>query len=591
MKIRRINESEEDIFVIGTQELTDAGFDGDFNELRDEFENRDAVVIGSYDEDGNPTMTITKIDSDEVESVLSDFGIDDPSEFTQDVDTNDDFDFNKTIDGDDIEETDNTDPEDDDFITVNGADGDEEVDVIDDTEGGSDNIPGDEDAEIDVIDDETNESLNLRDFFAANRQKGGAVGVLTESATRHILSKVKKIGSKTRETYQAIMEGFRTRQANKVNEERIHNQIMGILVEGAAGMVNPKAAKSPHANVKINGKKLSETSDLLLETMTADATKEFAVLSGEYLKVKKEKNRKAMKSLTESIRNQSDLLNILFEEKTFRKGTLNEDAIDNAPAQTSDPNNQTAPTGDTSQQPADGGSENELSNQEAELTAVVFTVKNADEFIKVLTDNGIPAKVLEKVEDASAEDNDGSDNGEGDAQNQPDANMGGAPAPAPTPDAGGGMGAPAPAANPFESHKPKGNPQHLNEDAVNPFADETEGGEGGGDNPFAEDVQPSDTPTDDNTADEEPVGGEKVRLKDASFVTKVREILANVYKYGTEKFDDKIGGQIIDDNSTPDDGSEDDSSEDDDNGGGTDDYNEKDGVVDDLNPLDVFGDI
>ena len=597
MKIRRLNEGEEDIFIIGTQELTDAGFEGDFNELRDELQDRDAVVIGGYDEDGAPTMTITKIDADEIEDVLSSYGIDDPKEFTKDVDDfNDDFDFNKNIEGEEIE-PDDADPDDDDFINVEGADGDEEVNVIDDTDEG--NGGEDDGDEIDVIDDETNESLDLRRFFAANRRSGGqSVGNLSESATRHILSEVKKIGSKTRSTYQAIMEGFHKRQKNRLNENRIHNQIMGILAEGVSTMVNPKATKSPNADVKVNGRKLSETSDVLLENLLADATKEFAQLSGEYYKARKAKDKKAMKSLTEAVRNQSGLMDILMEERAFRKNSLNEDAIDNAPGQTSDPNNQTIPTGDgegAQDAPQDGGQENELSNQEANLTGLVFTVKNADDFIKTLTDNGIPADALEKVEDTDAND-DGSDGGQ---EGNQDANgggtdMGGAPGMDTGMGGGASAPAPAPAANPFESVKPK-NGNHLNE-ADNPFADDDNADNG---NPFAEPSEGADTPTDSNdgggedtTPDDGTQGGEKVRLKDASYASKVREILADVYKYPTERFDDKIGGQIIDDNVT-DDGSDDDGSDDgNDNGGSApQDDNDKDGVVDDLNPLDVFGDI
>ena len=171
----------------------------------------------------------------------------------------------------------------------------------------------------------------------------------------------------------------------------------------------------------------------------------------------------------------------------------------------------------------------ELGDKVATLTAITFKVKDADKFIKVLTDNGIPEDVLQKVEkegdsssDGSQENNGGQQQDANAAAAQPQETAAAQPAPQ-----GGDMGG----GNPFESLTSRLTSK-LNEDE-NPFGDTDQPAKDG-------DVDPTNTESHDNNEE-----GEEVRLTDTKYAPKVKEIIQKVYNYKEENFDDKIGGEFV----------------------------------------------
>jgi hypothetical protein len=210
----------------------------------------------------------------------------------------------------------------------------------------------------------------------------------------------------------------------------------------------------------------------------------------------------------------------------------------------------------------------------ATLTAIDIKVKDADAFIKVLTDAGIPEEALEKVNDTDAS---GSDEQPTEAPNAAAPAAPAAPSPA-APAMGG-----APGENPFESVRTvKGNP--LNEDE-NPFAefddDPDAGGFGDPDQPATDDANVDPMNTKD-TADS--AEGQTVRLTDTSYATKLQKVLEDKYNVSKEDFENMIGGSIedadaattADSNINPETGAPENS--------------EKEGEEETINPLDVFGD-
>ena len=96
-------KNEEIVFVLNTAELREGGFEGSFNELADELEERGATVSGNYDDEGNPVMAIYGIDVEELNSLLSSYGVDNPEDYTAEEEDSEEFDVDAE-DGDDDDE-------------------------------------------------------------------------------------------------------------------------------------------------------------------------------------------------------------------------------------------------------------------------------------------------------------------------------------------------------------------------------------------------------------------------------------------------------------------------------------------------------
>jgi hypothetical protein len=245
---------------------------------------------------------------------------------------------------------------------------------------------------------------------------------------------------------------------------------------------------------------------------------------------------KRYKSLNESNTKRKDYVKVLKKQRAliemleseYRFRNLSEDA-----------------SAEGAQQDLDAQDNQEETAQEATLTSIVFKVKNADEFIKVLTDHGIPAEALKKG--STMEDTDGSDNQADDQQAQ---NANAAPAPAPDAMGGGGAAAPAPAGggNPFESlTTPLTKKNKLNEDG-NPF-DQLAAPDAQGETTLGDPDQPGTTDGVDplNTDEAADTGdGEEVILTDTSYASQVQKILEDVYGYAKKDFEEKIGGELVD---------------------------------------------
>ena len=89
-------KNEEIVFVLNTAELREGGFEGSFNELANELEERGATVSGNYDDEGNPVMAIYGIEVEELNSLLSSYGVDNPEDYTaEEEDSEEEEYFNK----------------------------------------------------------------------------------------------------------------------------------------------------------------------------------------------------------------------------------------------------------------------------------------------------------------------------------------------------------------------------------------------------------------------------------------------------------------------------------------------------------------
>jgi hypothetical protein len=380
-----------------------------------------------------------------------------------------------------------------------------------------------------VYDDEqvTNESIYESLCYTPN--KGTAN--LSESVTSNILKEVSD---------KAILKRIQENIARKVR--------LNEALQHAAAYDQPLQL-TPFSNVKINEEYIWNYSNKEIVNMLREAYDNYKKYKKLTLIVNESTDPLKATKLSKIIKKQAKLVKTLNEYRKYREAlALNED--DEAPAESTD----------------DG--------MTATLTAIDIKVKDADAFIKVLTDAGIPEEALEKVNDTDAS---GSDEQPAEAPNTAAPAAPAAPAPA-APDMGGAAGG-----NPFESVRTvKGNP--LNEDE-NPFAefddDPDAGGFGDPDQPATDDANVDPMNTKD-TADS--AEGQTVRLTDTSYATKLQKVLEDKYNVSKEDFENMIGGSIEDaDAATTDDGNINPET-------GTPENSEKEGEEETINPLDVFGD-
>ena len=562
-----------DVFIMNTADLKDAGFQGSFNDLADDFEAAGATVEGSYDSEGNPIMTLFNIDAETVESTLADYGIEDPTQFTSDE--------SGEIAGDPADETDldapvEVEPADDGAVDIEGSgDGeDSEFDVPAELDEPEPEEPVDEPEEPEEP-EEADESYILDE----NGKPKGTQN-LSESATHSIIDEVRDRALLERickkfDAVHNLFEGKVARmkallEARREKKDNLRNMINE--AEEITAKPVKKPVKGPYGNVEVNGKMLGECQILDVEQMLIESKRSFKRWKTVYQSLNESKVVERDKLRTK-LKKQVRLIEILESQKAWlKKNALNED-------------------------------EEQVGSTVATLTGIVFKVNNADEFIKTLVDNGIPEDVLEKVNAAPAEDEENQDDQQQDDQTPP-ADMGGGD----MADMGGGAPAgpvPAPAApapgggNPFESLRQKMRKNRLNE----AFAEQAPAG--GDDQQQDQPAPETDSDAEngiDPTATSTDPEGEEVRLKDTSYAKQVQEIIAREYNYPTEKFNEEIGGEIIDDEQPAEgevppadiDGSDDGS-----DGFGTETGNEdqiemKNGEIateDTINPEDVFGDI
>lgn len=508
-------EKDELIFVLNTSELTEAGFEGSFNDFAEELENAGANVSGEYDEDGNPVMTVYGIDVEELNSLLSDYGVDSPEDFTTEVESASDFDFD----------------------TQNESDSED---------GDDDNLPeieDDEDEDIVIEDDEDNEDEDFGDADDADETFESRLSTPNRMRHRRMHESHKTVNKVWKGTAN-LSESVTMNILNQVKDNAMMNRILKGMNEAQKVRVyNPPL---PYSGIMVNGKEMIMMSESELVKTLSEAKTSYRKYYSKYKSLNESQDvnkSKYAKVLTK----QSKLIGLLENVIALKTGKLNEDEAFG----TTESNN------------------DESTEKTATLTAITFKVKNADNFIKVLTDNGIPENVLEKV---AKEENTSSDNtkSETPAQEpaQMDANAGGDMGGMNTPAGDNGMGG----GNPFESVTSRlTKNQKLNEDETNPFGDPDQPASDSG-------VDPLNTESHDNNDE-----GEEVRLTDTSYAAKVQEIIAKVYNFSKEKFDKKIGGQIV----GTDDGSDEENGFDE-NGNQTEDDAKTVGEEETINPADVF---
>lgn len=481
-------KNDELIFTLNTGELSDAGFTGSFNDFAKDLENAGATVSGEYDDEGNPVMSVYGVDTDTVNDLLADYGVDEPEEFTKIVDDAENFDFGD--DGDD-----NGEPIDDD---------DEEIDIVDDDDFG------------DGMDEGCCAPKPRKKGIKESRVPKGTAN-LSEAVTDAILD-----DAIDKAMYGRIVESW---DKKKAQAERVRNY----------------RCPFPFANIQVDGKSLlemsvSEVEEKLVETKF-NYRKYYSTYKG--LNESRVDDRKKFASV---LRKQSRLIELLENFHKFSTGHLfEEDLLSVDKTKPSTP-------------------ESEGKEQVATLTGIVFRVKSADKFIKVLTDNGIPEEALEKVNKDEAKPEETQE----EAPQQPQEQQPQQPAPA---------AAPAPSTgNPFESLTTRLAGKLNEDDASNPFGNPDQPAEDSG-------VDPLNTESHDNNDE-----GEEVRLVDTSYAAKVQKILADVYHFPTEKFDEKIGGQLVDGESDDEQSSEDSEVEQKDDP-------DKTGEEESIDPADVFGDL
>ena len=551
-----------DVFIMNTADLKDAGFQGSFNDLADDFEAAGATVEGSYDSEGNPIMTLFNVDAETIESILADYSIEDPAQFTSDE--------SGEIAGDPADETDL-----DTFVDVEPAD-DGTVDIEGSGDGEDDGF--DVPAELDDPDDDPDTEPEADEAYILD-ENGRPKGTqnLSEAATRSIVGEVRDQALLERickkfDAVHNLFEGKVARMKALLESRREKKENLKQMINEAEEITADKSAKGPYGNVKVNGKMLSECQILDIEQMLIESKRSFKRWKTVYQSLNESKAVEKDKLRTK-LKKQVRLIEILESQKAWlKKNVLNED-------------------------------EEQVGSTVATLTGIVFKVNNADEFIKTLVDNGIPEDVLEKVNAAPSKDEENQDDQQQDNQNPP-ADMGGGG----MADMGGGAPAgPAPAApapapgggNPFESFRQKMRKNKLNE----AFANQAPAG--GDDQQQDQPAPETDSDADngiDPTATSTDPEGEEVRLKDTSYAKQVQEIIAREYNYPAEKFNEEIGGEIIDDEQSTKgevppadtDGSDDGSDGFGADAGDEDQIEMKNGEIateDTINPEDVFGDL
>lgn len=508
-------KNEEIVFVLNTAELKEGGFEGSFNELADELEGRGATVSGNYDDDGNPVMAIYGIDVEELNSLLASYGVDNPEDYTAEEEDVEEFDFDTTNDVDDEDEYHS--PEIDNDSEFEDED-DEDIEIEDDDE------------DIEIEDDDDEEDFESKRFSPSIRrhQKKQFKGTanLSEAVTNKIIAEVKDLAISAR-----ILESMN----ESIQKEKTLREYKLPL---------------PFAGITVNGKEIIMMTESALQNTLKEAKTNYRKYYGKYKSLNESQSHDKSK-YAKVLKKQSRLITILENVIALKTGKLNEE---------------------------ENAEDKELGDKVATLTAITFKVKDADKFIKVLTDNGIPEDVLQKVENEDDSSSDGSQENNGEQQPQ-DANAAAAqpqeaPAAQPAPQGGGDMGGGMGGGNPFESLTSRLTTK-LNEDE-NPFGDTDQPATDG-------DVDPTNTESHDNNET-----GEEVRLTDTKYAPKVKEILQKVYKYKEENFDDKIGGEFVEGDEDQD-GSED--SGFDEEGNQKENDAEKVGDEETIDPASVFNDI
>lgn len=408
---------------------------------------------------------------------------------------------------------------------VDDEDEDEDEDYSPEIDDDSE-FEDDEEIEIeddeDIEDDEVEETFESKRFSLRNRryqnrqQKKQFKGTanLSEAVTNKIIAEVKDLAISAR-ILDAMNESIQKEKAIKEYTPPL-----------------------PFAGIKVNGKEMIMMSESSLQDTLKEAKRNYRRYYGKYKSLNESQFQDKSK-YAKVLKKQSQLITILENVIALKTGKLNEDED----------------TGD----------------KVATLTAITFKVKDADKFIKVLTDNGIPENVLQKVEKDIDSSSDNSQENNGDQQqNANDAQLQETPDAQPAPQGNGGMGG----GNPFESLTTRLTTK-LNEDE-NPFGDSDQPAKDG-------DVDPTNTESHDNNED-----GEEVRVTDTKYAPKIREIIQKVYNYKEESFDDKIGGEFVE-NEGDQDGSEDNGF--DEEGNQKEDDAETVGDEETIDPASVFNDI
>jgi len=570
-------------FVLSTSELKDAGFEGSFNSFADELAEMDCVVTGSYDEDGSPIITVVGISPEELGDKLSEYGVEDASQFTTPVEPSEveGADLDTDQDGDDItsEEEDGADPEDEEDVEIEEDTEDEDDNLEDDPEGEPDDDPDDDpedelndDGEVEIIEDDgdlddgADEDDPVIDESKKTEPKLKGTKNISESLMSEILESVKdEYLLKRVQMRSSMLNEMKKAQAKReqeLNEE--FSKPVSIYLNS-------------WSNSKVNGIEIWKYRNVDIVDLLAESKKNYRTVYKKYKSLNESSTKK--RDFVKVLKKQRKLIELLEAEYRFRN--INEDNLDQG--------GQDLESSEAQDNSQDG-------TQEASLTSIVFKVKDADEFIKVLTDNGIPAEALKK---GSEMQDDGSDNDQQDEQQQaeqaapaPDAMGGAAPAAAPA--------APAPSANPFESvTTPLTKKNKLNEDG-NPF-DQLAAPDAQGETNLGDPDQPGPVDGVDplNTDESADAGeGEEVILTDTSYASKVQKILEDIYGYSKKDFEDKIGGEIVDDGGSDETADEETNPFDNIDGsdGGSDgaveeEDDDKVGQETSISPADIFGDL
>lgn len=573
---------KDSVFVLSMQCLVDAGFDGSFNDLRDDIQEANGIADGAYDINGVPVMTIYGISKDDLADLLSDYGVDSPEDCLKaaavpDDDTNA-VDFDHDASGHSIKSEDDEEeyphPEDDELLVVDDDDEDdeddddfedEEEDEDDEPEEGDDVVefnPDDledicgevcdaidaaedtvEDAakktgchcfddihdDIDDIedklhhccdDDDTEYSFDDDDDSSDDEEDEVDDDVHymepdddDDIDYSFIDSANESLG--TRNVSEKLANQIIDKAIDHALFERVTNHIHSDLI---TEQMNEK--NNPWSNTCLDAKPVWRYSNGAVSRIMNETKKDYRKNYTDWKHISGNSDEK--NKLAKKLVNESRIIKVLSKELETRKKNTKPALF-----------------------------EGEDDGETATLTAITFKVKNADDFIKTLTDNGIPESALEKVG--------GDDEGSDEAPQQPAPQQ---PAPEAAPQQS------QQTQNPFESKQEHG---HALFEDENPFDNDSEP-----DNPFGEADEAEDT---------EGHSAEIVKLTDTSYAARVQKILQDVYGYSREDFEDKIGGTIEGDDNSDNAGSENEETQPSENKT-DDDFGESS-----ISPQDVFGDL
>lgn len=279
-----------------------------------------------------------------------------------------------------------------------------------------------------------------------------------------------------------------------------------------------KGKKSLHENVKLDGKSLSLYNYKELQSILKEAKEYKSRLLKKYSLVTESINSFNTNKILNNIHKVSKFIEVLDEELSYRSFIINskkfkslfenEDKEEDTRVKEDDKEDNKVVDVSTNEVQKEENKEDVNDNKdekdetsedtEVELSGIIITVKDkdaADELIKTCVENGIPEDVLEIVDDSEKEEK------ENEEQN--------------------------------ESYKLPKYIRQLFEDADTDSSKE-------------EDKSEEDT---DEDEDEEETSNEPVQVKltDTDYANKLQEILDDEYGISKEEFEEKIGGQLIDD--------------------------------------------